>query len=80
MDHVGIVVELKEEKKNDETFLTIKTIEGNSSDTVKYNTYEISDKSIMGYAALPENPEEKQPAEQETEVKQMPTSTSLNTE
>lgn len=48
-NHVGIVVEVSEKE--------IRTIEGNTSDQVKYRTYEIDDFSIMGYAKLPENPE-----------------------
>ena len=51
-DHVGIVVEVSEEDNY------IKTIEGNSSEQVKYNEYELDDTSIMGYGMLPMNPEE----------------------
>ena len=45
-DHVGIVAEVKDEK--------IKTIEGNSANKVRYETYTLDDKRILGYAVLPE--------------------------
>ena len=41
-DHVGIVAEVKDEK--------IKTIEGNSANKVRYETYTLDDKRILGYA------------------------------
>jgi len=46
-DHVGIV------EKTEENIIT--TIEGNSSDTVKRNEYEVSSTSISGYGILPVN-------------------------
>lgn len=44
-DHVGIVVETDGD--------TLKTIEGNSGDTVGYHTYNLTDHTIQGYGALP---------------------------
>lgn len=53
-DHVGIVVETDGE--------TLKTIEGNSGDTVGYHTYNLTDHTIQGYGALPaQNAEEVNP-------------------
>lgn len=60
-DHVGIVVEYIE--ATEEEPAQIKTIEGNASNTVKYKTYDIDDNSIMGYAILPEEPEENESEE-----------------
>ncbi len=53
-DHVGIVEEVN--SKGDK----IKTIEGNSSDKVKENSYSASDKAIVGYGILPEQGESKE--------------------
>jgi len=61
-DHVGIVVEYKEGTETQAA--QIKTIEGNSSNQVKYNTYYTDDTSIMGFGILPEEP---QPEEEEPE-------------
>ena len=55
-DHVGFVYEIIE--ATEEHGVQVKTIEGNASNTVKYRTYDIDDESIMGYAQLPENPNE----------------------
>ena len=55
-DHVGLVYEIIE--ATDTHGVQVKTIEGNASNTVKYRTYDIDDKSIMGYGQLPEKPEE----------------------
>lgn len=49
-DHVGIIVDVRE--KDGETW--IRTIEGNTSDTVKYKEYRVNDDTIMGYGILPE--------------------------
>lgn len=49
-DHIGLVVEV-DEKEN-----TLKTIEGNSEDQVKYCTYKIDEGTILGYGSLPVNP------------------------
>ncbi len=54
-DHVGIVSEVKRDKEDQ--IVEIVTIEGNSSDMVKSNTYKSDDPTIMGYAELPENPD-----------------------
>lgn len=53
-DHVGIVAEVvpateKEPEK-------LKTIEGNSDNQVRYETYFLSDGSVLGYGELPEKP------------------------
>ena len=47
-DHVGFVAEV------DEAQLT--TIEGNSGNQVRRNTYDLTDKTILGYGVLPANP------------------------
>lgn len=52
-DHVGIVAELPEDAESGE----LKALEGNSSDCVRYVTYEMDDPRILGYGRLPENPE-----------------------
>ena len=49
-NHVGLVQSLTEEKE-DKWVLT--TLEGNSSNRVKRNTYDIDDDSILGYGMLP---------------------------
>ena len=49
-NHVGLVQSLTEEKEN-EWVLT--TLEGNSSNRVKINTYDIDDDSILGFGMLP---------------------------
>ncbi|MGM9538297.1 MAG: Cna B-type domain-containing protein [Candidatus Onthomonas sp.] len=51
-DHVGIVAELTLDEANTPT--QIKTIEGNSSNQVRYVTYDSGDSSILGYSRLPE--------------------------
>lgn len=53
-DHVGIVAETE---YTDSKLTEIKTIEGNSSDCVQFVTYEADDLQILGYGALPENPD-----------------------
>ena len=53
-DHVGLVE--KTELDDNGIITSVTTIEGNSSDVVKRNTYAISDTSIMGYGILPEKP------------------------
>ena len=58
-DHVGIITEVE---KEDGKITSVKAIVGDSSDKVEENTYEAdgADKDvIMGYCALPENPDEK---------------------
>lgn len=55
-NHVGLVCEVLY-PQNDEETLRVKTIEGNTSEGVAYNTYEITDPTIMGYGELPPAPE-----------------------
>jgi hypothetical protein len=50
VDHVGIVVEVKDDQ--------IKTIEGNSGDTVQYCMYPADSGDIVGYGKLPQNPDD----------------------
>lgn len=50
-DHVGLIVNVETDENNT---TTITTIEGNASDVVKYKTYELDNKTIMGYGILPE--------------------------
>ena len=50
-DHVGIVAEVI--PASDSEPEKVKTIEGNSSKQVKYNTYKSEDEQIMGYGKLP---------------------------
>lgn len=51
-NHIGIVKEvIVEEGKTTQ----VKAIEGNASNQVKYVTYDIDDKEILGYGLLPEN-------------------------
>lgn len=47
-DHVGFVYEINEN--------TIRTIEGNKADQVKYDAYSAEDACVIGYGELPENP------------------------
>ena len=62
-DHVGLVAEVKtkEETTADgakvQTPVSVITIEGNSSNAVKYNTYSIDDTTIIGYSRMPKKPE-----------------------
>lgn len=51
-DHVGFVAEFI--PASDGVPAQIKTLEGNAGDRVRYETYEVSDSRILGYAALPE--------------------------
>lgn len=44
-NHVGLVVEVSGDE--------VKTIEGNTSDTVAYRTYKLTDPDILGYGLLP---------------------------
>ena len=48
VDHVGLIFEIKENE--------IKTIEGNKSNRVRYDSYSAGDPCILGYGELPENP------------------------
>lgn len=49
VDQTGIV--------SDSTENTLKTIEGDSNDSVQINEYGIADQIILGYCSLPQNPE-----------------------
>lgn len=51
-DHVGIVKEVEPATESREA--QVVTIEGNSSNRVEENTYDLTDDAIMGYAQLPE--------------------------
>lgn len=53
-DHVGLVREVI--PATDSTVARIKTIEGDSDDTVEYVVYDLTDEQIMGYGQLPEEP------------------------
>ena len=48
-NHVGLVKSLEEEEGG----LVLTTLEGNASNRVRTNTYDIADESILGYGALP---------------------------
>ena len=50
-NHVGLVKGLEE----NESGVVLTTLEGNSSNRVKINTYDIDDDSILGYGMLPVN-------------------------
>ena len=49
-DHVGFVVEVADGK--------VYTIEGNKSDCVRKDNYDIDDSTILGYGVMPQNPEQ----------------------
>lgn len=55
VDHVGLIAERIEDSQG--TLTEIETIEGDSGSQVKYFTYSIGDEQILGYGALPENPD-----------------------
>ena len=57
-DHVGLVYEVNEKTGK------IKTIEGDSEDSVRYVTYDLTDKKILGYGELPKNPKDLQLTQQ----------------
>ena len=50
-NHVGLVKSLEETENG----IVLTTLEGNSSNRVKINTYDIGDDSILGYGMLPVN-------------------------
>ncbi len=56
-NHVGLVAERTVDEEG--TLTGIKTIEGNAENQVKYVTYSVDDKAILGYASLPDNPNER---------------------
>ena len=53
-DHIGIVEEIVKNEKGE--IEEIITIEGNSGDEVRRNTYKADDENIYGFAAIPEKP------------------------
>lgn len=55
-DHIGFVSELIYDETKDEV-RKIVTIEGNSSDSVAYNSYDFDDSRILGYGMVPDNPD-----------------------
>lgn len=59
-DHVGIITETDKEK---DEITSVKAIVGDSSDKVEENTYKTDEDVIIGYCALPENPDEKKAEE-----------------
>lgn len=69
-DHVGIITgtETKDDVE-DSKVTSLTAIVGDSNDAVEENTYEISGDTIVGYCALPENPDEKKDAEATTAEK-----------
>lgn len=62
-DHVGIVAEYI--SATDESPAVLRTIEGNSGNTVQYVRYDPADPTIMGYASLPKLNEAMDPISQE---------------
>ena len=59
-EHIGIVAQVDED--------TVTAIEGNTSNTVAYRTYDLDDPCVIGYGLLPENPEKKDTAVTKTAV------------
>lgn len=55
-DHVGIVAKIIEGTETEPA--RVKAIEGNSSNCVRYVTYDMDDPQILGYSELPEKEEE----------------------
>lgn len=59
-DHVGIITETEtKDGKEDSKVTSLKAIVGDSNDAVEENSYKTGSDTVMGYCALPENPEEK---------------------
>ena len=69
-DHVGIITgtETKDDVE-DSKVTSLTAVVGDSNDAVEENTYEISGDTIVGYCALPENPDVKKDAEATTAEK-----------
>lgn len=69
-DHVGIITgtETKDDVE-DSKVTSLTAVVGDSSDKVEENTYKTSGDTIVGYCALPENPDEKKDAEATTAEK-----------
>lgn len=62
-DHVGIITETEtKDDVEDSKVTSLTAIVGDSNDAVEENTYEISGDKVMGYCALPENPDVKSEA------------------
>lgn len=77
-DHVGLVYELYTD--DDET-MRIRTIEGNTGNTVRFETYAMDDETIMGYGVLPEQIVEETAEEAETiELVEMTLTASIYTD
>ena len=55
-DHVGLVETVKNDAASKNEF-SLTTIEGNYSNAVKQAKYSMADERILGYGALPENPD-----------------------
>ena len=68
-DHVGFVAELLEATQTEP--LKIKTIEGNSGNTVRHVTYEMSDPDILGFATLPWQPSAQEQAQIDAVIAQI---------
>lgn len=69
-DHVGIITETEtKDDVEDSKVTSLTAVVGDSNDAVEENTYEISGDTIVGYCALPENPDEKKDAEVTTAEK-----------
>lgn len=59
-DHVGIIAEKETtDGKEGSKETALKVIVGDSNDAVEENTYKTNGDTILGYCALPENPDEK---------------------
>ena len=74
-DHVGIITKVE---KEDGKVISVKAIVGDSSDKVEENTYEADETEkdvIIGYCALPENPDEKKVDEADTTESESTTET-----
>ena len=69
-DHVGIITgtETKDDVE-DSKVTSLTAVVGDSSDKVEEKTYKTSGGTIVGYCALPENPDEKKDAEVRTAEK-----------
>lgn len=57
-DRVGVIVQRIEDQQG--TPAQIKTVQGDAENQVQYLTYSIADETIMGYAALPDDPAQTQ--------------------
>lgn len=76
-DHVGIVAEVQEPQEH--TGASVKTIEGNSGNAVRYQHYDPNDPVILGYGLLPGQERiplivEEEPADEQSQVFEQPDS------